>query len=244
MQALVIQSHGDSVADWIGSCTASVRRWAELQGYGYRFLGDELFDGLPDAYVRKVAARKPILADLGRLLRMQEALDEGFEAVVWADADLLIWAPERLGPVVVEDALFGRECWVQPDRRGRLKVHRSLHNAFCGFARGSVVLPFLTRATSNIIASAAAERISPQMVGPKLVTALHSIAGFEVTDAVGALSPSVIEDLLGGGGLALDRLRSECGNVLAGANLCASLVGEKPLAELCQTLLLRGCISA
>ncbi len=241
---LVIQSHAaDAKGTWIDLCTASVRDWAAQQGYGYRLLGDELFEGIPRHYRAQVGNRLPILADLGRLQAAGAALAEGYEQVVWMDADVLLWAPKRLGCVRVTDACFGREIWVQAGDSGRWRVYRSLHNAFCAFRAGSVVLPFLQRATRSIIERADAARISPQMVGPKLLSALHNIVQFEVCDAVGALSPPVLEDLHRGGGAALRRLVDEGGNDLAGANLCASLAGDADLTAVCQKLLAQGCIS-
>ena len=46
---------------------ASVERWAMANGYDYRSMGDELFDAVPDWYMRKVRGRMPIAADLARL---------------------------------------------------------------------------------------------------------------------------------------------------------------------------------
>lgn len=241
---LVIQSHAAGAGGtWIDLCTASVRGWAAQQGYDYRLLGDALFDDIPPRYRAQVGSRTPILADLGRLQAARAALAQGYEQVVWMDADVLLWAPQRLGRLQVSDACFGREAWVQQMDSGRWRVYRSLHNAFCAFRAGSVVLPFLERATRSIIERADGSNIAPQMVGPKLLTALHNIAQFEVNDAVGAISPPVLEDLHRGDGPALRRLVQEGGLELAGANLCASLTGAADLTAVCQKLLAQGCIS-
>ena len=234
---LVVQSSPPRWRDtWVARCLDSVCRWARSSGYDYRLYGDELFDVLPPAYREKVAARGPILADLARLIVMEQAL-ERYERVVWLDADVLIWWPEQLDLCGLDDARFGRECWVTSDARGRFKVHRSLHNAFCAFARGSEVLPFLRRCTQSVVLTADADHIAPQMVGPKLITALHSLAGFEVDVRVGALSVEVQSALVGGEGAALDRFLAETPQPLAAANLCASLATDFDRAPVVDVLL-------
>ena len=239
----VLQSHQNLPSGaWQHACTASVRRWAAERGYAYVFMDDGIFDILPAGYRAKVGDRTPILTDLARLKYAQQLLEK-YEVVVWLDADVLIWAPERLGDVSVADAQFGREFWVQQDRRGRWRTYRSLHNAFCAFRRGSVVLPFLEQTTRSIIGRADADHIAPQMVGPKLITALHNIAGFEVNERIGALSPAVVDDLQSGSGPALQRLLDTEGRRLAGANLCSSLHADRDLTALCAALVERGCIS-
>ena len=48
-RTIILQSHNFQVLrGWIGPCVDSVRRWTEQRGYDYRFLGDEIFDLLPD----------------------------------------------------------------------------------------------------------------------------------------------------------------------------------------------------
>ena len=51
---LVIQSHRDPLPHpWLHECLHSVRHWASLKGYDYRFLGDELFAPLSAEIVRR-----------------------------------------------------------------------------------------------------------------------------------------------------------------------------------------------
>lgn len=219
---------------WIGDCVRSVHDWAEARGYDYHFLGDEIFDLLPRGYREKTAGRFPIQADLARLLLLQDALAAGYDQALWFDADLLIFAPERLEiDTITDSCAFGRELWVDRDRSGKLKVWRNTHNALCLFRQGDPVLPFLIHTTQRIVAKADAAKIAPQMVGPKLFTALDSIAGFGRLDAVAAFSPLILQGIDAGGGEALDLLRKtlkkEGRQEPAAANLCASL--EDPGAD-------------
>ena len=123
---------------------ASVKQWAGQQGFDYLVLGDELFDHVPDWYMRKVRGRMPIAADLGRLqwaqhlLRAQSlpqhllkkhpqkdyllpehrlkehALHEQRDWVIWLDADVLVFAPDLLKIDLSNDCTFGQEHWIQP----------------------------------------------------------------------------------------------------------------------------------
>lgn len=228
-RTLILQSHSWQVLrGWIGTCVDSVRSWAQVRGYDYRFLGDEIFEIVPAWYRAKTVGRLQIQADLARLLLIRDALEQGYDRAVWVDADCLIFDPDALEIDGVDDSCaFGRELWVAPDGKGRLKTWRSLHNAVCLFRRGDPVLPFLIRATGRIIAQADPDRIAPQMVGPKLLTALEAMGGFARLDRAGAFSPPVIDDLAAGGGPALALLRAALSKdglpPPAAANLCASL---------------------
>ncbi|MDH5408784.1 MAG: hypothetical protein OEY00_09255, partial [Gammaproteobacteria bacterium] len=54
MSRLVLQSHRSPLPyPWIDSCLSSVRQWAESHQYDYRYLGDELFDLIPDELVKQ-----------------------------------------------------------------------------------------------------------------------------------------------------------------------------------------------
>lgn len=230
---LVIQSHNFRVMrGWIGDCVRTVHDWAGLRGYDYHFLGDEIFDLLPTAYREKTTGRFPIQADLARLFLLKDALESGYRQALWFDADLLIYAPERLEiDTITDSCAFGREIWVDTDKSGKLKTWRNMHNAVCLFRKGDPVLPFLIHTTQRIIAKADAAKIAPQMVGPKLLTALDSIAGFGRLNSVAAFSPAVIKDIDQGGGPALERffqgLKKDGLQEPAAANLCASLEDQQ-----------------
>jgi hypothetical protein len=65
----------------------------------------------------------------------------------------------------------------------------------------------------------------PQLIGPKLLTALHNLIGCPVVEAAAMLSPAVEADLVDGDGAALALLRRHSLAAPAGANLSASTVG-------------------
>ncbi len=222
MRVTVFQSAASSRPQWVDGCLDSVIDWCKHAGYQHRFLGDDLFDCVPDWYMDKVAGRLPIAADYARLWHCRKLLNEGEQQVLWLDADTLVIDVDWRLPSQ-SHTLFGEECWVQRSERGNLQVKRQPHNAFSAFRRDSPVLDFLLEATGSIIARADPQFISPQMVGPKLLKALHNIVHFDLVPAAGALSPEVIQAIVDGGGAALERFLDERRCETTMVNLCASL---------------------
>ena len=63
VSTLVIQSYRtEAVPVWIESCMQSVRDWAHGAGFSYEFVGDEIFDFLPDDY-RAIIGHRAFLPD-------------------------------------------------------------------------------------------------------------------------------------------------------------------------------------
>ena len=211
-KTLVLQSAQSQRAQWLDTCLVSVESWAAQANYSYRFIGDELFDQVPDWYMCKVAGRMPIASDLGRLLWIKNLLDQGeADIVVWLDADVLVFAPSKLKVAPVSSCVFGQELWVQknlpkshpkgaekPQRqRGTWQARKNVHNALAAFRKDCPVLPFLIEVIQRMMHRVDANFIAPQMMGPKLLSNLHNLADFELMPSVGALSPEVILDLTG-----------------------------------------------
>lgn len=247
MRTLVLQSHDPArLEGWIGLCCETVKSWAAQHGFDYRFLGNEAFDLVPDWYREKTSSKPPVTADLARLLMIQAALqEEDYDRAVWCDADVLVLVPGAFTLPQGEPACFGQEIWIEPDKSGKLRARRNIHNAVCCFEKDGPVLPFLIHTTKRIIERVDPAFIAPQIVGPKLVGALHNLAGFGVLDHAGAVSPTVIDAILAGGGPALEMLKNESPVPPAAVNLCDSLAQDRSDAEmrvLCRTLLNDGVL--
>jgi len=203
-------------------CLESTHAWAQKQGYEYRFVGDEIFERVPRWYRDKVGARLPVATDYGRLVLIQEALREGFHEVLWFDADTLVF-DSSLRIRFDGTCAFGQEIWVQASNDG-FTAHRNVHNAFVAFRQNCVVLPFLMQTMESLIRRVDSTHIAPQFVGPKLLTALHSLCDFPLVPEVGALSPAVVSDIVAGKGPALDLMRRKSDVKPKAVNLCASLI--------------------
>jgi len=207
-----------------------VETWARAAGFDYRFVGDELFAPIPECLRGRLRPQPVVASDLARLLALRRALEEGYEAAVWCDADFLVFAPERLILPAAPYAL-GREVWIEYRGAGRTPRARvKVHNAFLLFRRGNALLEFCIDAAERLL-GAHPGPYPPQFVGPKLLTALHNIVGFPVAERAAMLSPPVIRDLIAGGGPCLELFRERSPEPVAGANLCASLAGGREMTD-------------
>ena len=233
---LLFQSfHAGPRPAWLKLCLESAEQLAAQRGWAYEFVGDELFDLLPPWFANKVRGRGPILSDLARLLASRDRLRE-YDRVIWLDADVLIFAPQHF--TLPQGSFgFGRERWVQPkDKGSRWRVHRNVCNALCYFERDNPFLEFYIYTCQSTIRRADSDYIAPQMIGPKLLTALHNLSNFPLTECVGSASPDLLIDIMMNGGSALDRYlnrpeqtvtegHQNC-DIEAGLNLCHSLIGH------------------
>ena len=214
---------------WLRPCLESVKRWACASGYDYRFVGDELFDSMDAELLDKTASQKVIASDLARLKWLQRGLADGYECVVWCDADFLIFDQSRFVLPGTAYAL-GREVWVQCDRANKLKVYRKVHNALLMFRQGNNFLDFYADTAERLL-HLNRSGMPAQFIGPKLLTALHNIAICPVMECAGMLSPLVMHDLLAGKGGALALFRDKSPYALAGANLSSSLIESEGLSD-------------
>ncbi|WP_455221807.1 hypothetical protein [Kaarinaea lacus] len=218
---LVIQSHRSPLPySWLDLCLESVRCWCELNRFVYRFLGDDLYDFLPEKAREKVVHQKVIASDLARLRVIQDALSKGYETVVWLDADFLIFDPVKF---ILPDESYavGREVWVQHDKQCKLKVYKKVHNAFLMFRSGNSFLEFYMETAERLLRQNQGG-MPPQFIGPKLLTALHNITQLPVMESAGMLSPLVVKDVVAGRGEALQLFVGHSTQPVSGANLCIS----------------------
>ena len=228
---LVIQSHRDPLPfEWLRLCLDSVTSWARDNRFEIRFIGDELFDLVEPDLLAKIGPQTVIASDLARLKIMQRGLAEGYDRVIWCDADFLIFDP---GQFLLPESNFavGREIWVQQDKPGKLRTYNKVHNAFLMFARGNHFLDFYCDAAERLL-QLNQGTMAPQFIGPKLLTALHNIIQCPVMETAGMLSPLVMRDLIEGQGTALNLFRQQSPSALAGANLSSSLTEREGFCEM------------
>ncbi|MEM7564571.1 MAG: hypothetical protein AAF353_16215 [Pseudomonadota bacterium] len=237
---LVIQSHRLPLPfNWLKLCINSVELWAENRGFDYRFLDNAIFD-LVAADIRKQLADRPvILSDIARLKALQQGLLEGYQQVVWCDADFLIFDPPRC--ILPEsDYALGREHWIQTQGTGQLRCYSKVHNAFLMFRTGNHFLDFYCASAESLVRRNQAA-MPDQFVGPKLLTAIHNLIGCPVMETAAMFSPLVMRDILKGGGPAIALLQKNSQRLPAAANLCASLseaenLGSGEMQQIIDTL--------
>ncbi|MCP4876210.1 MAG: hypothetical protein GY896_12160 [Gammaproteobacteria bacterium] len=241
---LVIQSHRDPLPfDWLQACLDSVAAWARANEYDYRFIDDRLFDLLAPDLREKNCQQRVIASDLARLRCLQQGLAEGYDCVIWCDADFLIFKPRDFILLEANFAL-GREVWVQHDVRGKLRTYIKVHNAFLMFRRGNHFLDFYADSAERLLRLNQG-RVAPQFIGPKLLTALHNIVQCPVMESAGMLSPLVLRDLVSCQNDALRLMQQQSSVKLAGANLGSSLtlregIGDEEMEAIIEHLVTKG----
>lgn len=193
MNTIVIQSHRNpSLNQWIERCQSSVRVWADYHHFEYRFFDDELFDYLPTSeLLQKYNA--VIASDLARL-RCLKALLADYDRVIWCDADWLVMDVERFQPLQSSYAV-GREVWVDRTHTENLKAFKKVHNAYLQFDRDNTFLDFYIETAASFLQKNTGG-VPNQFIGPKLLTALHNVAGLTVHEQAGMLSPVLAAALL------------------------------------------------
>lgn len=224
IDTLVLQSHMQPLPNaWLISCIESVKRWSQLNNYQYQFIHDELFDYVPASLLEKTKSQRVIATDLARIKAIQSYLRQGFERVIWCDADFLIFDAANF---VIPDEKYalGREVWIQADRNDpeKLAAHAKVHNAFLMFCRDNVFLDFYIETAERLLTKNNGP-IPPQFIGPKLLTAIHNVVQCPVLETAGMLSPLVIHDVAQTDGPALRLFRHRSPQPVAAANLCCSL---------------------
>lgn len=192
-------------------------------------MGDEIFESLDAELIEKTETQKVIASDLARLKAIQQALAEGYQRVIWCDADFLIFNPQQF---ILPETSFalGREVWVQKDNNSRLRAYIKVHNAFMMFCQGNHFLDYYTASAEQLL-RANQGRMPPQFIGPKLLTALHNMVSCPVMEAAGMFSPLVIRDILKGDGHALKLFKQKSTSFPAGVNLCSSVTASEGFSD-------------
>jgi hypothetical protein len=227
MKTVVYQSfRNDTVRGPIARCVATVEAWAGARGFAYRFLGDELFERVPDWFRARVGGNRLPMSDLARLKVAREFLDEGFARAIWVDADVVVFDPDNFDIAIAEDYAFCREVWMRRGRGGKPLATEGLHNAVCAFARGNAFLDFYIHACEQIVRGVEGAVVS-QKLGPDFLSRLKDVIGDRVLSDVGLFSPIVTADIGKGGGRAAAAYMKAFGHPVRAANLCLSFVGRE-----------------
>jgi hypothetical protein len=227
MHTLVCQSYRlADVPAWLDACLGSVRAWAQVQGFDYRFVDDRLFDYAPDWYRIKTGGDVLPVSDLARLLLIREAFGQGYQRVVWADADILVPDPAAFTIGVNAGYAFCREVWVGlRHRRGALTcLDANVNNAVCVFVQPNSFLDFYIEACQSRIRSLS--QVDRLDAGSRLLTALHDLVRLPLLANVALFSPLVLADVARGGGAALDAYLAHFAAPIHAANLCGSFRGK------------------
>jgi hypothetical protein len=224
LKTLVIQTYRThDIAPWMQRCLDSVRSWSARCGYEYELMDDRIFDLCGPEYLAAVGDNKRSITNLARLELARIRLAQGWERVVWLDADTFVFAPEKLTVDVTSGYAFGKETWAWADADGRTRTEQSVHNAAFVFVGHHPDLDLLIH-TVRHIATTRKLHASFQ-VGVKLLAGLQYSLDFPLLTHIGMFSPDVIKAIALGHETLLAALARASGYPCYAANLCLSLTG-------------------
>lgn len=201
----------------------SVEAWAATAGCEYRFYGDELFERVPDWILDKCTISKLPATDYARLALSRELLEDGYDRVLWVDADVVVFDPQAMAIPWDEHVAFTREIWVDLGPGNRPVAHRQIANAASLFGPCQSTLGFLLERHERFARTA--RRIDKLDFGTRPLSVMQAEAHWPMIESVGMASGPVLFDLSRGGGRFSRTLAMESGSALAALNLCSSLMG-------------------
>jgi hypothetical protein len=234
MRTLVFQSYRTvNVPQWIDRCRDSVREWATRCGFDYQCLDDSFFAFAPQWYREHVNNEVLLVADLARLVAARTLLNDGYDRVVWIDADVLVFQPELFAITVENEYAFSKEVFIWPaalvhpsDTYGEsegLRPDFRVQNSVCAFVKGNSILDFYIHSCESLVRrQPPGQEIGRAAVGTRLLSWLYSNLPFPLIRGAALFGPLVLRDIAAGSGKAL-RLHSILfGEPVYAANLCGS----------------------
>jgi hypothetical protein len=162
------------------------------------------------------------MSDLARILAIKGLLREGWECVIWVDADVLVFDPDGFVFPASDQMSLVRELWLERDRTETLTLHKKVNNSVMVCPGGTNALDALEVVTLRTIAEL--DRPGKLDAGTTMLTNRQAVQPVELLDCVGCFGPVIIRDLIRGrGGSALKMLQSAMSQPFGAANLCRSL---------------------
>ncbi|MDR3521244.1 MAG: hypothetical protein P4L54_06470 [Acidocella sp.] len=231
---IVIQTFRQhDIPPWIARCLASVRAWALLHGHDYVLAGDEFFELCGPEYLARGKKNPQAITNLARLVATRQRLDEGYQKVIWLDADTLVFDPERLVLDFPADQLkvgyaFGREMWLRQHSLHELQISPPMpHNAATYFTPAAVDLDMLIDLIRHI--DAQRQLVSNFQVGVRLLKGLQYSLMFPTFSHCAMFSPALLGYLAAQNPQALAIYGRAFKFQSCAGNLCLSVKGELPL---------------
>lgn len=221
MKTIVLQSYRKSdVPAWMTACMASVRRWAQSRGWAYEFMDDAFF-ALAPAWARERCTGNPYaVTDICRLVWQKQMLDQGWERAVWADADVLVFAPDTLDIPIGRGHGFARELFLQVAADGRAVPIHGVNNALMAFERGDHMLAAYLEACYARLRALAPGPVPRTALGPAILAELATQHDLRLIEGVGLFTLAMMQDLAGGGGTHAREYLRLSATAPAAANLC------------------------
>ena len=168
----------------------------------------------------KAGEKITIITDFARLKLMQRLLLEGFERVIWFDADVLVFDSKSL--TVPEELTYGfsPEVWISRGEDGELLCSRRINNSICFFSQKSRdLLSWLLMTAESVMASLPAPRDHLE-IGTRLLTAIDATQKLPLLRNVGLVGPPLMKAILEEDENTIRACMTWTGEHLFAVNLC------------------------
>jgi hypothetical protein len=230
MDTVVLQSfRTHDVPRWLARCLQSVRSWARREGWAYEFLDDQFFAFAPEWARKRCEGNIYALTDICRLQWMRDRLDAGCQRVIWADADVLVFAPSRLDVRTARGHAFAHELFLRLRPDGTASPLEGMNNALMVFEQGQRVLDAYLATSLDHLSTLPAGVVPRTALGPQLLAALDREQGLDRLNGVGLFTLALMREIAVGGG----PLTRQCVRLspapLGAANLCHFMRNATPL---------------
>ena len=229
MKTVVLQSFRTfDVPPWLKQCITSVKKWAHHQGWDYEWLDDRFFELVPDWVRERCAGNIYALTDICRLQWLRQMLNAGYERAIWVDADILVFAPERLSVTTKHGYAFAHELFLAVLPDGGIKPQEGLNNALMVFERDQPMLEFYHHAALVRMKRAPPGPIPRTALGPALLSDLACVLPLELLFGVGLFTLAIMREIAKGGGPLPRECAKRSPRPLGAANVCHFLRNSAP----------------
>ena len=230
MKTIVLQSFRQhDVPWWLGRCMNSVAEWAKQAGWQYQFQGDAFFDLAPEWVHKRCTGNIYALTDVCRLQWLLEQLDAGYERVIWADADVLIFAPEQLDITSVNNHAFAHELFVHLESNGDITPVAGINNALMIFERSQTILDRYLKLSLSSLQNQPPGPVPRTALGPALLKELNTKDNpLKTINGVGLFTLAIMQELASSPGPLIRELILNSPKPPGAANLCHFLRNATP----------------
>ena len=221
MKTIVLQSfRTHEVPPWIATCMASVRAWATSAGWDYECMDDAFFALAPDWTRWRCKENIYAVTDISRLVWARSRLEETWERVIWADADMLVFAPQDLQIAEGICHGFAGELFLHVDGHGKTTPTHGINNALMAFERGDPILGAYLEACYQCLRALPPGPVPRTALGPALLTRFAAAHPLTTIERIGLFSLTIMQQIADGGGPLTHEYLARSPYPPAAANLC------------------------